>query len=377
MIIGIPRETERLEHRVGMTPFSVSRLVRAGHAVVVERDAGAEAHFSDRDYTEAGAEIGYSAEEVYQRADLVCQVGTIRPGELDLVRSGSLVAAFHHLAVAPRATLDRLRSLDTTLIGYEIIEDEKGDRPILLSMSDLAGQLAIHEAAHLLQIHSGGRGILLGNTPGVPAATVLVLGAGSVGTVAARHAAAIGAQVIVMDEDLRKLQLVHRALGGRVVTCMFDEMQLARYVAMADAVIGAVLIPGGRSPFLVTEEMVRSMRPGSVIVDVSIDQGGCVETSRPTTLDNPTFRVHDVVHYCVPNMTANIARTASRALTDVILPYILRIAEDGLETVVREDPGFGCGLYMYRGRIVNEVVAHLMGVEVEPLAGLLEGGANS
>lgn len=374
MIIGIPRETERLEHRVGMTPFSVSRLVRAGHSAIVERDAGAEAHFSDRDYIEAGAEIVYSAEEVYKRADLVCQVGTIRPDELDLVASGSMIAGFHHLAVAPRATLEHLRRLDTTLIGYEIIEDEKGDRPILLSMSDLAGQLAIHEAAHLLQIHSGGRGILLGNTPGVPAATVLVLGAGSVGTVAARHAASIGAHVIVMDADVRKLHLLHRSLGGRVVTCLFDPIQLGRFVAMADAVIGAVLIPGGRAPFLVTEEMVRTMRPGSVIVDVSIDQGGCVETSRPTTLDSPTFRAHDVVHYCVPNMTANIARTASRALTDAILPYVLRIAEEGLETVVREEPGFGRGLYLYRGRIVNEAVAELMGVEVESLDGLLGGG---
>lgn len=376
MIVGIPREPERLEHRVGMTPFTVAHLVRAGHTAVVEHNAGAEAHFSDRDYMEAGGEIAYSAEEVYRRADLVCQVAPIRPAELSLIRSGAIVAGFQHLAVAPRATLDHLRDLDATIIGYENIEDAKGDRPILLSISDLAGQLAIHEAAHMLQIHSGGRGILLGNTPGVPAATVLVLGAGSVGLTAARHATAIGAHVVVMDADVRKLHRLHRTLHGRVVTCMYDPIQLARYVAMADAVIGAVMIPGGRAPFLVTEEMVRSMRPGSVIVDISIDQGGCVETSRPTTLDDPTFTAHGVVHFCVPNMTANVARTASRALTDAILPYVIAIADNGLDAVIREDPGFARGIYMYRGRIVEEAVAGLLGVEVEPLAGLVEGGAN-
>lgn len=371
MIIGIPRETERLEHRVGLTPFAAGRLVRLGHAVLVEGGAGAEAHFGDRDFTAAGAEIAYSAEEIYKRSDLVCQVGTIYPAQLELLKGGSLVCGFHHLAVAPRATIERLERLEATLIGYEIIENERGDRPILLSMSELAGQLAIHEAAHLLQIHSGGRGVLLGNLPGVPAATVLILGAGSVGTVAARHAVAIGAHVIVMDADLRKLQRLHYALGRRVDTALFDPAQLARFLTVADVVIGAVLIPGGRAPFLVTEDMVRAMRPGSVIVDVSIDQGGCVETSRPTTLDHPTFRVHDVVHYCVPNMTSNVARTASRAMADAVVPYLLEIVEHGLDAALWHDPGLARGVYLYHGRVVHEAVAGLLGVPPAPLGGLL------
>ncbi len=374
MIIGVPRETERLEHRVGLTPAAVARLVPLGHAVRVERNAGADAHFSDLDYQQAGAEVVYTPEEVYRRSDLVCKVGMLPPGALDLLNPGSQICAFHHLAVAPRASVDRLMALEATLIGYEIIADESGVRPVLLPMSDLAGQMAIHEAAHRLQIQSGGRGILLGNTPGVPAATVLILGAGEVGTVAARHATAIGAHVIVMDGDAAKLQRLFRAMGGRVQTSLMDPAQLARYVMIADVLIGAVLIPGGRAPFLVTEAMVKTMKPGSVIVDVSIDQGGCVETSRPTTLDHPTFRVHDVVHHCVPNMTSDIARTASRVLADAAMPYITRIAGSGLDRALLDDPGLAEGVYMYRGQLVHEAVAGLVGVPRARLDGLLARG---
>jgi alanine dehydrogenase len=375
VIIGVPRETERLEHRVGLTPFGVARLVRHKHSVVVERDAGAAAHFTDRDYAGAGAEVVYSAEEVFKRADLVCQVGMLGPAELALLKPGLVICGFHHLAVAPRAVLDGLKTADVTLIGYEIIENENGDRPILLSTSDLAGQLAIHEAAHLLQISSGGRGILLGNIPGVPAATVLILGAGSVGTVAAQHAADIGAHVIVMDTDMRKLQRIYRTVCGRVDTALVDQAQLARFLKVADVVIGAVLIPGGRAPFLVTEEMVKTMRPGSVIVDVSIDQGGCIETSRPTTLDHPTFVVHDVVHYCVPNMNANIARTASRVLSDAALPYVMEIAEQGLEAALKADAGLAAGVYTYHGKLVHQAVSRHLDAPHEALAALLEGRA--
>jgi alanine dehydrogenase len=374
VIIGIPRECERLEHRVGLTPFSVSRLTRQGHAVIVERDAGAAAHFDDPDFAAVGAEIAYSAEEVYKRSDLVCQVGTVSAAQLDLLKRGSVICGFHHLAVAPRVTVEALRRLEATLLGYEIIENQDGDRPILLAMSELAGPLAIHEAEHLLQVQSGGRGILLGTAPGVPASRVLILGAGVVGTVAARHALAIGAHVVVMDADVRKLQRLHRGLGGKVDTVLYDPAELARLVAGSDAVIGAVLIPGGRAPFLVTEGMVRTMRPGCVIVDVSIDQGGCVETSRPTTLDQPTFIAHGVVHYCVPNMMSNVARTASRVMADAALRYVLEIVDGGLAKALRADPGLARGVYLYRGHLVHDAVARLMGAATEPLAGMLGEG---
>jgi alanine dehydrogenase len=376
VIIGIPRETQRLEHRVGLTPFGVATLVRHRQHVIVQGSAGAAAHFTDRDYAAAGAEVVYDAEEIFKRADIVCQVNMLGPAELHLVKPGLVICGFHHLAVAPRAVFDALRTTAATLIGYEIIENGSGERPILLPMSDLAGQMAIHEAAHLLQISSGGRGVLLGNVPGVPAPTILILGAGTVGSVAAQQAVSLGANVIVMDADIRKLQLIHRTLCGHIDTALIDDVQLGRLLKVADVLIGAVLIPGGRAPFLVTEQMVRTMRPGSVIVDVSIDQGGCVETSRPTTLDNPTFTAHGVVHYCVPNMSSNIARTASRVLSDAALPYVLEIASQGLEAALAADPGLAAGVYAYRGTLVHQAVARHVGAPPESLAALLERRAD-
>ncbi|MCL4813831.1 MAG: alanine dehydrogenase [Vicinamibacteraceae bacterium] len=376
MIVGIPRETQRLEHRVGLTPFAVASLVRHKHQVVVQHSAGAAAHFTDQDYVAAGAEVVYDAEQVFKRADVVCQVNMLGQEELALVKPGLVICGFHHLAVAPRPVFDELRRRSATLIGYEIIEDEGGDRPILLAMSDLAGQMAIQEAAHLLQITAGGRGVLLGNVPGVPAPTVLILGAGTVGTVAAQRAVSIGASVIVLDADVRKLQRIHQRVHGRIDTAVVNQAQLARLLRIADVVIGAVLIPGGRAPFLVTEDMVRTMRPGSVIVDVSIDQGGCVETSRPTTLDNPTFTAHGVVHYCVPNMSSNISRTASRVLSDAALPYVLAIAGTGLESALQADPGLAAGVYAYKGRLVHKAVASHLHESAELLSDLLERGGD-
>lgn len=371
MIVGIPKETHPFEHRVGLTPFGVAGLVGRGHQVVVQRGAGAAAHYTDEDYARAGAEVVYNADEVFKRADLICQVNMFGPEELDLARPDLVLCGFHHLAVAPRTVFRMMEAAKVTLIGYEIIENRMGERPILLPMSELAGHMAIHEAAHLLHITSGGRGVLLGSVPGVPAPTVLILGAGIVGTVAAQQAINMGANVIIMDAELRKLQRAHRLVRGTLNTALIDRAQLTRFLRVADVVIGAVLIPGGRAPFLVTEEMVRTMRPGSVIVDVSIDQGGCVETSRPTTLGHPTFVVHGVVHYCVPNMSSNVARTASRVLSDAALPHVLAIAECGLEAALEADPGLARGVYVYRGTLVHPAVAQHIGAAHEPLTTLL------
>jgi alanine dehydrogenase len=374
MIIGVPREAERLEHRVGLTPFAASRLSQLGHQVLVERDAGRAAHFADRDFAVAGAEIVYSAEEVYKRSDLLCQVGMISSNELDLLKRRSVICAFHHVAVAPRDMIDRLARLQATLIGYELIEDAAGDRPVLFPMSDLAGQLAIHEAAHLLQIQEGGRGVLLGNTPGVPPATVLILGAGVVGTSAARHALANGAHTIVADMDGRKLRRLVAAIGDRVVTTIASPNRLKNFVTFADVIVGAILNPGERAPWLITEEMVKSMKPGSVIMDVAIDQGGCVETSRPMTLENPTFTAHGVIHYCVPNMAAGIARTASRVHAISALPYVEAIAGTGLDRALADDKGLSAAVYMYEGQLVNEAVARICRTAPASLAGLIQGG---
>jgi alanine dehydrogenase len=376
MVIGAPREVHRHEHRVGLTPFGVGRLAQAGHTVLIEKDAGSEAWFADRHYQAAGARIVYDPDEVYGRSDVVCRVGALDADDIARLKPGSVVCGFHHLAVAPREVIARLAELEATLVGYEVIRDARGDLPVLTPMSEMAGRMAVNVAAHLLQNEEHGRGILLGNVPGVPPPTVLILGAGTVGRAAASQAIACGAHVIVMDADVAKLRVLHRHVAsGQVVTVAAAMDRLERYATIADVVIGAVLIPGERAPFLVTREIVRKMKPGSVILDVSIDQGGCVETSRPTTLDDPTFVVDDVVHYCVPNMTANVARTASRALAAAALPYVLELARGTPEEAIAADPGLARGIYLYRGRPVNPAVAQALGRPAEDLPALIGGGA--
>lgn len=372
MVIGVPREIHRHEHRVGLTPFAAERLTQHGHDVVVEKGAGEVAHFKDRDYEQAGAKIVYSPEEAYLRADVVCRVGPVTESELGLVRPASTICAFHHLAVATKSIVERLMELEVTLIGYELIRDAEGGMPVKSPFSEMAGQMAVHLAAELLQIERGGRGVLMGSVPGVPPPTVLILGAGGVGKVAARQAHATGAHVIVLDQDMAKLADINHEFRGQVVTVLATAERLRRYTMFADVVIGAILIPGARSPLAITEPMVEAMRPGSVIIDISIDQGGCVETSRPTTLPNPTFLAHDVIHYCVPNMTASIARTASRSLANAALPYLVALAGKGVRQALRDDPGLADGVYLYRGEMVHDRAGQTLGISASPIRGLLE-----
>ena len=373
MLIGVPRETARHERRVALTPWAVGHLTRLGHTVVVESGAGNEARFPDREYEASGAKVVYSREEAFKRADLVCGVALITAAELDLLRPDSVLCGFHHLAVAPRATVERLRELHISTVDYELVEDAEGARPLLTPMSEMAGEMAVYVAAHYLQNEEGGRGILLGAVPGIAPPTVVILGAGTVGRAAALRAEAIGAHVIMMDDRVEKLRSLKRCLGPQVVTQLATADRLERYTAIADVVIGAVLIPGARAPFLVTEDMVRRMRAGSVIIDVSIDQGGCVETSRPTTPDDPTFILHDVVHYCVPNMTASVARTASRALSDALLAPVGAMAAEGIEKALAADPGLAAGVSLYRGEVVHPHLARALGTAPRNLSTLLHG----
>jgi alanine dehydrogenase len=371
MIIGIPRERHRLEHRVGLTPAAVAQLVGRGHEVVVERDAGTAAHFLDQDYQQAGASVVYTAEEAYRRADVVCRVAPVTEADLELINPGSALCSFHHLAVTPLPVVQKLLELEVTLLGYEVIRDAAGALPVLRPLSEIAGQLAVHVGAQYLQREHGGRGILLGAVPGVPPPTVLVLGAGTVGEAAARQGLAAGAHVIVVDAELSRLQALHRTFGGRVVTKLAGTGRLERYTAFADLVVGAVLTPGGRTEVVVTEDMVRTMKAGTVIVDLSIDQGGCVATSRPTTLADPTFELYDVIHYCVPNMTSTVARTASRALGNASLPYLLALADEGVSAALRADPGLAQGVYVYRGQLVHRLVAEIQGLPAANFEALL------
>lgn len=371
MRIGVPKERALHEHRVGLTPFGAQRLASLGHEVALEAGAGDDAHFRDADYQAAGGSIVFQHDEVFGRSDLVCRVGTLGAGEIALLREGAAVCGFLHLSIAPRELLAALAARRVTMIGYELIEDSRGRRPLLTALSEIAGKLAVQIAGHLLQHEEGGRGLVLGGVPGIAPATVVVLGAGTVGCTAAQAALALGAHVMVLDSETDKLRDAIATCGPHLVTAVATARNLAKYTAIADAVIGAVFIPGSRAPFVVTDAMVRRMKPGSVILDLAIDQGGCVETSRPTTLGAPTFRLHGVTHYCVPNMTANVARTASRALTLAALPAITWMAEGGIEGALRADPGLRRGVYMYRGEVVHAHVAQAMGVAAKTLDNLL------
>lgn len=372
MLIGVPRETLGHEYRVGLNPFAVNKLVASGHEVIVEQGAGAAARFHDADYTTAGARVVYAREEVLGRADLVAGVARLELEDIPLLRQGAVVCGFQHLAVAPRSVIEAFLERQVTLLGYELIEDDWGDYPILHAFSEIAGQMVLQVAAQHLQNHRGGRGILLGSLPSVAPPTVLILGAGRVGYSAAMRALQMGVHVIVIDSNPHSLRAVHAESNGQIVTAVAGIARLERYTSIADVVIGAVHIPGGRAPFIVNEEMVRGMKEGSIILDLSIDQGGCVETSRPTSLADPTFLVHGVLHYCVPNMTACVARTASRALAGESLPYLTTILQEGVESAFMSDPGLANGVGIYRGQVTSERVAaqlHIPGRHIEELIG--------
>jgi len=373
MIIGVPGESARSEYRVGLTPDTAAHLTRLGHTVVVQKNAGLGARFYDEEYERAGAKIVYSAEEAYKRADVVMRIGPVSADEVEMLKPGSTVCGFHHLAVAPRAVIDGLIDQGITAIAYELIEDETGNRPILTPFSEMAGMLAVHLAAHHLCTDAGGKGTLLGNVPGITPPMIVILGAGVAGQAAACQASGTGARVVVLDSDMNKLRSVNTRCHGQVSTVNVALVQMEKYVAAADVLIGAVLIPGTRAPILVTRDMVKAMPRGSVIVDLSIDQGGCVETSRPTTLDHPTFVAEDVVHYCVPNMTSSVSRTASKVLARAVLPQLDLLSESGVKGAVGSDPTLASGVVMYKGRLTNAQIAETRGLESTSLDTLMEG----
>src|SRR5579871_1301569 len=349
MDIGVIRERAAFDTRVGLTPPVVRRLASAGHTVWVEKGAGDGAMFRDTEYIRSGGHIVYSPAEVLQRGELVAKIGRPTAEELALCRPGTVVSAFYHLAVADRWLLEALEGRAITSIGCEVIQQENGRLPVLAAVSELAGQMAVSIAAHLLRSSSGGRGILLGGTPGVPPARVVIFGAGSVGSAAARTAVATGARVLAFDIDPYKLRRVMEHVRG-VETCLADDDAIADAVADADVLIGAILVAGTRSPHVVTRAMVESMKPGSAIIDVSIDQGGCIETSRPTTLADPTFLYKGVTHFCVPNITADLGRSSSVAIAQATLPYLQEVARLGVEAAVQSCPEMARGVYTMRGK---------------------------
>jgi alanine dehydrogenase len=347
--IGIIRERGAFDRRVALTPPVVRRLASAGHAVWVEKGAGDGAMYTDTEYLRAGAQIAYAPEEVIGRVELLAKIGRPTAAELNCCAPGMVLMAFYHMAVADRGLVETLAERSLTAIGCEVIQQEDGRLPVLAAISEIAGQMTVPIAAHLLRSSSGGRGILLGGTPGVPPASVVVIGAGAVGFAAARTAARSGARVMAFDRDPAKLRHMMEHAPA-VATCLADEDAIAQAVAGADVVIGAILVAGMRPPHVVTRAMVEHMKKGSAVIDVAIDQGGCIETSRPTTIAEPTFSHKGVTHFCVPNFTADLGRSASVAIAQAMLPYVLTIAKHGMEGAIGKCPELARGVYTLRGR---------------------------
>jgi alanine dehydrogenase len=372
MLIGVPKEVKNHEYRVGLVPGSVRELAHRGHEVIVETGAGAAIGFDDRTYQAAGARICATAAEVFAAAETIVKVKEPQAPEVVLLRREQILFTYLHLAADKALTQQLLRS-GVIAIGYETVTDARGGLPLLAPMSEVAGRMSVQVGAHCLEKEQGGIGVLLGGVPGVPAAKVVILGGGVAGTNAARMAMGMEAYVTVVDRSLPRLYELDLQFGAQLHTLYSTMENIEHEVTAADLVIGAVLIPGAAAPKLVGRDLVRAMRPGTVVVDISIDQGGCFETSRPTTHAAPTYVEEGVVHYCVTNMPAAVARTSTVALNNATLPFVLALAERGWRRALTEDLHLGNGLNICRGRVTHPAVAHDLGLPLTPLDEALAG----
>jgi alanine dehydrogenase len=365
MLVGVPREIKDNEFRVGLTPSAVRELVAHGHRVIVQTGAGEAIDLDDAHYRAAGAEIVGDAAAVFGRAELIVKVKEPQPTELGMLREGQILFTYLHLA-PDRAQTEGLIKSGCIAVAYETVTDDRGGLPLLAPMSEVAGRMSIQAGAHALEREAGGRGVLLGGVPGVPPAKVVVLGGGVVGMNALRMALGLEADVTVIDKSLPRLKELDLAFAPALKTRYATTDVIEESIATADLVIGAVLTPGGTAPRLVTREMVASMRRGTVVVDVSIDQGGCFETSRPTTHSNPTYVVDGVVHYCVTNMPGAVARTSTFALNNATLPFTLALADKGFRGAMEADRHLRDGLNVFAGKVTHEAVAADHGLEYVP-----------
>ena len=370
MIIGVPKEIKAEENRVAITPAGVSALVSHGHRVLVERHAGLGSGFTDTHYRQTGATIVTAARQVWRQAEMVLKVKEPLASEYRYLRDGLIVFTYLHLAASAELT-QVLREKHVCAIGYETIQLDDGSLPLLAPMSEVAGRLSVQVGSWCLQAPNGGSGTLLGGASGVRPAKVVVLGAGIAGANACQIATGVGAHVSVIDQNPARLRYVHDILGGQITTVMSNRANIEEEVSGADLVIGAVLIAGAKAPRLVTRKMLRAMRPGSAVVDISIDQGGCIETSRPTTLDDPIYVVDRVVHYCVTNMPAIVPRTSTFALTNVTLSYALELAQKGVRRALRENPALRRGVNVWSGHVAHAGVAEAFGLEHRPVDEML------
>lgn len=370
MLIGVPKEIKSFEYRVGLIPSSVRELITHGHRVMVQRGAGEKIGFDDESYQQVGAFIAESAEEIYQKADMIIKVKEPQPKECSMLRENQVLFTYLHLAPDPEQA-KLLQASGCIAIAYETVTDYKGGLPLLAPMSEVAGRMAIQAGANSLEIKNGGRGMLLGGVPGVAPAKVVVLGGGVVGTNAVRVAMGMGAHVVVIDKSLERLYQLDLQFGSKINTIFSTIDSIEQHVQNADLVIGAVLIPGASAPRLVTHDMLSRMQAGSVIVDVSIDQGGCFATSKPTTHENPTYVIDGVVHYCVANMPGAVPRTSTVALNNATLPFVLALANLGYKEAMRRNSHLLNGLNVANGKITHQAVAHALQLDYIPASNII------
>ena len=370
MIVGLPKEIKDNEYRVGLTPAGVRALTDAGNKTIVETKAGEGSGFGDELYERAGAVILDSADDVWAQSDMIVKVKEPIAPEYPRMRDGQLLFTYLHLAPDPTLTGELLKR-GVTGVAYETITDRKGTLPLLTPMSEVAGRMAIQVGAHYLEKMSGGQGILLGGVPGVPAARVVIIGGGVVGTNSAKIAVGMGAHVTIIDNNLDRLRELDDIFLSKISTLASSAYMIHDAVSHSDLIIGAVLVPGAAAPKLVTRNMLKDVPNGAVIVDVAVDQGGCIETTHPTTHSNPTFYVEGVLHYCVANMPGAVPRTSTFALTNATLPYALKLANKGFVGAINSDPGLKAGVNTYNGKLTYEAVAVAQGLEYTPVEGLL------
>jgi alanine dehydrogenase len=370
MIIGILKEIKSEENRVSMTPAGVEVMKQNGHTVLVEKNAGSASGFDDESYVSAGAEIIDMPKEIYDQAHMVMHVKEPLPSEYELIREDQIIFTYLHLAAAEELTNVLIKS-DSINIAYETIQKEDGSLPLLTPMSEVAGRMSIQEGAKYLEMSHGGEGILLSGVPGVAPATVIVIGAGTVGTNAAKMACGLGAKVYLLDINLERLRYLSDVMPSNCFLMMFSPATIRKLIQEADLIVGAVLIPGAKAPKLVTREMLKTMKKGAVMVDVAIDQGGCFETSKPTTHSDPIYIVDGVVHYCVANMPGAVAKTSTLALTNATLPYAIDIANKGWKKAFKGNPEIKRGANIVKGKVTYKGVADAFGLEFVPVDSLL------
>ena len=360
MKIGVPKEIKPQETRIGLTPDSVKDLVSNGHKVLVQNNGGFEAGFENSHYASAGAKIVDKVEDIFDDSDIIVKVKEPLSNEVKMIRENQIIFTYFHLAAAKELTQSLINSKGVC-IAYETVTDQNGKLPLLAPMSAVAGRMSVQAGAHCLEKNQKGRGLLLGGAPGVESGTVVILGGGVVGENAAIIATGMQAKVHIVDKSETRLKELSQKFGNKIIPQQTDNIELKKLISEADLLVGGVLIPGAEAPKLVTKDMIKSMKRGSVIVDVAIDQGGCVETSKPTTHANPTFTVDNIVHYCVTNMPGGVPRTSTIALNKVTLPFLNKLAKDGYQKALKDDPNFLRGLNVFKGNVTHKAVADTFG----------------